>query len=169
MRVVATIHGSERLTNKLEKLAAKLVRPVQQAVEAGAMLVESTAKRSIQQPGHGHVYEKYKPRRTHRASKPGDPPASDTGALVASIHRRGLADKLTYVVGTGLDYGLYLEFGAVIPTKAARGREGRMRKADIGGVLHPRPWLFPAFERNKRRIVKLINTAARKALGKGGK
>ena len=33
----------------------------------------------------GETYEKYNPRRTHKASAPGEAPASDTGNLVSQI------------------------------------------------------------------------------------
>lgn len=75
--------------------------------------VETDVKRRLKQTGKGRVYEKYKPRRTHRASAPGDAPATDLGHLGASYGRalghdgRGLFVQ----VGTGLKVGLFLEIG----------------------------------------------------------
>jgi len=51
---------------------------------------------------HGH---------SHRASAPGEPPASDTGNLVNSIHTEYDAATLTGRVVVGAEYGLYLEYG----------------------------------------------------------
>ncbi len=51
-------------------------------VGRAANLVRNTAVTSINQGAKsGVVYEKYNPRRTHRASAPGEPPATDTGYL----------------------------------------------------------------------------------------
>jgi len=65
---------------------------------------------------------------THQASAPGQYPATDTGRLVSSV--RMLPDVGTsYVVGTNVEYGRWLEFGT--------------------SRMAARPWLLPSFERAK--------------------
>lgn len=66
--------------------------------------------------------------RSHQASAPGEAPASDSGALVASISMDIEAGGLAAEIGTGRDYGLFLEEGT--------------------DKIEPRPWLKPAADQN---------------------
>lgn len=59
-------------------------------------------------PGQGRIYKRG--RRQHRASKPGDPPATDTGRLKTSINIQQLGPYKGRV-GTNVRYALLLEFG----------------------------------------------------------
>lgn len=65
---------------------------------------------------------------SHQASAPGEAPASDSGALVASISMDVHAGGLAAEIGTGRDYGLFLEEGT--------------------DKIEPRPWLKPAADQN---------------------
>jgi hypothetical protein len=94
-------------------------------LERRGMNVENKAKRLVAAGGHGRVYDTYfftdehgqvRPighRPPHRASAPGEPPASDTGLLLNSIHHEmGDDGDGWYVdVGSDLQYAIYLEFG----------------------------------------------------------
>ncbi len=100
-------------------------------------------------PKSGRVYEKYNPRRTHRASAPGEYPASDTGRLAGSIEflvPDGSEDKLVGQVSTRLRYGAYLEL------------KSPMR----GG----RPWLLRSFNQEvegaREHLRRTYNAEARK-------
>lgn len=66
----------------------------------------------------------------HRASKPGDPPAPDTGALKRSAFIERTAKGAR--VGVAMAYGVPLEFGTT--------RAGRSRNV----VILPRPFMRPA-------------------------
>ena len=108
-----------RKTGQLQKLIAKT-----------ALAIEKTAKESMSQQGTGRWYRNRGPGRgDHQASAPGQPPATDTGRLRASI-RTDLSDlvHLTAEVGTNVEYGPHLEFGTA--TMAAR------------------PWLKPAYDKH---------------------
>jgi hypothetical protein len=69
--------------------------------------VQRAVKRSLHQAGTGRVYGH------HTASAPGQPPATDTGRLAASIveelgrDEHGLVER----IGTDVDYALPLELG----------------------------------------------------------
>lgn len=78
-----------------------------------AIRVETEAKRLLHQPGKGRTYTKSNPRRVHRASAPGAPPATDLGLLAASIrHAIGGDSRGIYAqIGTGLRKGRWLELG----------------------------------------------------------
>lgn len=75
-------------------------------------------------PG-GRVYELYKPRRTHTASTPNNPPNVDTGALRASMTftKNG---ELDYQIHDQVEYGIYLEYGTA--------------------KMAPRPFVNPVFK-----------------------
>lgn len=142
----------------LDKLAASS-RRVQQAVEkeiaiglfASGKKVEGDAKRSILE-GHksGRVYK----RRTvsHRASAPGEAPASDTGRLANSINtvmEQGAFAALVKAGGGIVRYARMLEFGTV--------------------KMAARPFFFPALEKNKAWIMERMKEAMRRGLARGGK
>ena len=98
-------------------------------------MVQNTAKESIMKGGTGRMYEKYEPRRSHRASAPNQPPASDTGFLVSNITMDVDAKADGSVVGqiiSSAPYSKHLEFGTVNMTE--------------------RPFMQPALQKNKRKI-----------------
>lgn len=80
-------------------------------VERQAYEVENEAKRLLLIPGSGHVYRRGG--HVHQASAPGEPPASDTGHLLASIgHRMGVDENGVYgEVGSDQDKAKWLEEG----------------------------------------------------------
>lgn len=88
------------------------MRRLSLAVRTTATGLERIMKRSItSEPKHGILYDRPggKP---HRASAPGEPPASDTGTLVNSIQTRHVAELESQVV-VGAEYGAELEYGRV--------------------------------------------------------
>lgn len=124
----------------LAGLAEEVRSQVLATVEAGARLVLNDANRSIANgPKTGRVYARGNIQ--HQASAPGEPPATDTGRLIASgrstAEIRG--DTARGLVEYTADYAAYLEFGT--------------RK------MSPRPYLIPAIERNRARIAQLISQA----------
>lgn len=131
------VEGVEQVARNMAALAEKYSQATAEAAVAGGHLVRSDAVRSIQDqsPGErvirsrtgGGEYE-------HVASQEGDAPNTDTGTLVNSIQVE--VTGKTVDVGTRLAYGSFLEFGT--------------RK------MRPRPWLFPAYERQKARIMELF-------------
>ena len=109
---------------------------MKQLVGRAANLVRNTAVTSINQGAKsGVVYEKYNPRRTHRASAAGEPPATDTGYLVSNIFTNIDTDGLGASVESRAEYSSYLEFGTQ--------------------KMAARPFLQPALEENKPRIRRL--------------
>lgn len=92
-------------------LAAIGIEARQKAALLGAALhLQETWQDVLNQAGTGAPYIRYTPRREGVASRPGAPPAPDTGALRRSIAVVPQGDD-TIRVGTGLDYGRFLEFG----------------------------------------------------------
>jgi len=103
------------------------------------MMVQNTAKESILKGGTGRTYEKYEPRRTHTASAPNQPPASDTGFLVSQITMDVDVKSNGTVVGqiiSSAPYSKALEFGTTQMTE--------------------RPFMQPALEKNRRKIESMF-------------
>ena len=126
----------KRLAKRLE------VNPVtnaKRAVTQSTMVVRSHAVQSIIKGGTGRTYEKYNPRRTHTASKEGEPPASDTGFLVSQITTNVKGTLGGTIVGqiiSAAPYSKHLEFGTT--------------------DMMPRPFLQPALDKNKDKIVSIF-------------
>lgn len=86
----------------------------------------------------GETYELYNPRRTHTASAPGQPPATDTGFLVSNVSTqvKTQGKKVIGQIVSSAPYSVHLEFGT---TK-----------------MRPRPFMQPALQKNKRKIQKIF-------------
>ena len=136
------VDGLPETKRALQAVASYTEAEVKEAVRVTALGIMADAVRRIQRgPATGRLYQRYKPRRQHRASAPGEAPQSDTGRLAGSVqvdNRGEVAD-----VGTNLDYGEYLEHGT---TKMAA-----------------RPWLFPAAKRWQRKFQQLLERAIQRA------
>ena len=150
------IIGGDRLRAKLRALPVAMRDPIRRAIEASALEVERAAKTSVQRgPKTGRVYKKYNPRRTHRASAPGQPPATDTGYLASSVHAWMDPDGLGATVQAHAKYGPYLEYGT-------ENEDGTQR-------IKPRPFLLPAFERKRKRIADRIARVVKLVLQRSGR
>jgi HK97 gp10 family phage protein len=123
--MATAITGLENILKNIERAKVAAQKGAEKGVERARLAVETTAKKLIQRgPKTGIMYGK------HRASAPGEPPATDTGTLVNSIESK--RDGLVAVVWTEKKYGKYLEFGT--------------------RNIAPRPWLTPAVEQNRARF-----------------
>jgi len=127
------ISNLEAFNKKLKKKLDD--NKVKEYVTRGTMMVQNTAKKSILSGGTGKTYQKYEPRRTHIASAPKQPPASDTGFLASQITMDVDVKANGTVVGqiiSAAPYSKHLEFGTVNMTE--------------------RPFMQPALMKNKRKI-----------------
>lgn len=142
---------------------------------AGAFL-EKVIKKSMTdtetRSGHGLLRQKARGKKRakyHYPSLPGYPPAVDTGRLRGSITFQvsdgvgsspqkpaTAADTIetpsmmmsgaTCRVGTAVHYGVYLEFGT----------KPRGRNSSLMGIIKPRPFLRPALENNRSKIIEFF-------------
>lgn len=136
--------GQDRIKRKFKSIAGDGAEGVRGAIRGAALVVETTAKdlvRSGQKTGR--IYEKYNPRRTHRASAPGEPPATVQGRLL---------DQITHVLDAD-------GFGANVESRAAYSRPLEFGTVNMGA----RPFLHPALEKNKAKIKKVIGEAIKRA------
>lgn len=172
------IQGINRVRAQLRKLPADLHRGLVQAVSASAAGIEQTMKTLILRDRKtGRAYRRgaitkrstkalralglravagAKPRvqtgsRFHRASAPGEPPASDTGNLVRNIGvifaDQGLTARVGVLSLSRVPYARALEFGT-----------RRMR---------PRPFIRPTYMFEKANVQRRLKEAVETALRKG--
>ena len=136
MDIKINVKNLKKVMSQLGRLGKDLEQPFREVVKGGGQLIRAEAVRSIQSGAKsGIVYEKYNPRRSHRASAPGQAPASDTGNLVSKI-RVKQKNQNTTIVESSADYSAFLEYGT--------------------SKMQPRPFLFPAFIKSKEKITQAV-------------
>jgi HK97 gp10 family phage protein len=146
------VNGMAALLRNIEKARVAAQKAAELEVERARLAVETTAKKLIMKgPKSGLLYKRGKgsgkKQKYHRASAPGQPPATDTGILASSIESK--RDGLSAIVWTEKVYGKYLEFGT----------------RDI----EPRPWLTPAVEQNRERFIKVLGQSVVESIDKAVK
>ena len=133
--------GAARVGKQLDKFGRKGRRVLIRHTEALGLKIRNHAVKSILQGSPtGRVYGR------HRASAPGQPPASDTGDLAGHIFAEtGSKGRQRFVdVGTTKAHGLYLELGT--------------------DRIEPRPWLQPAYDKQSRHTEKELLSRMRREL-----
>ena len=139
------VEGMAELQANLKALERSAGRGVTSAYIAGGKLVESDAKKSIQDKSSGHMVTRYRINGgsyQHLASNSGNAPNADTGTLSSSIQTEIVSEGV--FVGTTLEYGKYLEFGT--------------------SDMDERPWLIPALNGRSDDIIKLQVNALNQAI-----
>jgi HK97 gp10 family phage protein len=146
---IAEVEGLKGLKTASAAVQAAVVKELEKALFVAGKQIEREAKESILNGEKtGRLYKRDKGV-THRASAPGEAPASDTGRLINSINT--YVDRsdtsATVVAGRGtVNYAAALEFGT---QKVA-----------------PRPFMAPALEKSKPfirdRLAKAVSDGIRK-------
>ena len=133
MDIKFRVTNIKKVLSQLENLDKQLEPDFQEIVKGGAQLIRGEAIKSIQTGAKsGVMYQMYNPRREHRASAPGQAPASDTGDLVSKIIVRQKSRDVTSVQSNA-NYSAFLEYGT--------------------SKMQPRPFMLPAFEKSKKPIL----------------
>jgi len=141
-----TITGIKKLERKLKKLVKDSEQELITALTTSALVVEGAAKTKIQRGvATGRVYTRNGV--THQASAPGQPPATDTGALASSITHNVDKQQMTAEIGSNLVYATHLEFGTI--------------------NMQARPFMTPAYQESKAKIAKEFKKAINDAIKKG--
>ena len=126
----------KKVLSQLNRLGKDMEVPFQEIVKGGGQLIRGEAIKSIQSGAKsGVLYQMYNPRREHRASAPGQAPASDTGNLVSKIIVKQKSKNITNVESNA-DYSAFLEYGT--------------------SKMDPRPFMLPAFEKSKKPILNAV-------------
>jgi HK97 gp10 family phage protein len=139
--VIIRMEGMEETLAALTKLGEEGKSQAVRAVSATAQKIRADAIKDIQRGRKtGIVYERAAGNnlsQVHRASAPGESPATDTGALVSSI--KAWEKGLTAEIGTEIKYGAALEFGTQ--------------------RIKPRPFMRPALESNRDFFARQLQAA----------
>ena len=142
--MTAQLTGTVELRAALRKFGVNADREIAQIVNGTAQNIRTHAIKSVQRgTKSGLVYEKTSPKRTHRASAPGEAPATDTGRLANSINAEIDGKKAEIVADT--EYAAWLEFGTQ--------------------SIEPRPFMLPAMEKERpkweARLNRIVDAAAK--------
>ena len=139
MTITLTVENTRALEDALRAYGEQARRAVGEAVRATGLEVRGDIQRAILRgPKTGRTYLRGSV--SHRASAPGQPPASDTGTLASSIVY-AVTGQLSAKVETRLPYGAMLEFGTQ--------------------RIEPRPSWTPAVERAGPRLQDRVERALR--------
>jgi hypothetical protein len=109
--ITLRVENIDAVSEALRRYGQRAEVAVDQAVQATGLEVLSDIKKRIQRgPKTGRTY--LRGTVSHRASAPGEAPATDSGTLVSSIAYRKVS-LMTAEVESRLDYATFLEFGTV--------------------------------------------------------
>jgi len=142
------VHGLAEMLAGLERLGQDMTGALDDVVNAtGLELRGDIIKRYQRGPASGRTYQKYKPRRTHQASAPGQAPMTDTGRLQGGtlFKKDGPASVRVF---NAIEYAAELEYGST---------NGR-------GRIAPRPAWRPAIEKMRPKYEKRVNRAIAEAV-----
>lgn len=134
-----------RVKAKLKTLSEKTTKTVKQEIAIATLRYELELKEEISTGTRTGIMYK-RGRKTHQASAPGEPPKSDTGTLVNSIHHVFTDKGLTGEVKSNLPYALSLEVGT--------------------SKVPARPVWFPTAERLKPKFTKDLGISLNVAINK---
>ncbi len=146
--VTVQVLGTDKLRARIAITLRGIGKDIAIALRTGAFMVHKDAVDSLTASGKtGHIYSLTHPTRNHQASAPGEAPASDTGELRQGIIVVMDADGMGASVISRAKYSAALEFGTI--------------------DMAPRPFMGPAYDKNKDAVSKLISDAVAAALEKG--
>jgi len=140
--------GADKLRRALREISINADREIAQIVKGTAQNIRTYAIKSIQRgTKSGIVYSKKRSKSgksvEHRASAPGEAPATDEGILANSIKAEIDGKKAEIVADT--EYAAWLEFGTQ--------------------KMQPRPFMFPAMEKERpkweARLSRIVDAAAK--------
>ena len=143
MSVTLKVVGEARLSKKVDKLTDDMFDGIHKSISRSVLKMHKTALKSLRPPKSGFTYKRGG--RIHTASAPGEPPATDTGQLAASIvpiFPKGR--DLEGAVAARAVYAKWLEFGTE--------------------DMEPRPFLGPAIEEHRQEMLDDVRREIRKAV-----
>lgn len=145
-KITGSIKGAKKLFKQINSLEKEMSAGPIKAVQDSVFLIHRTAVELIQDNSSGTPQKRYSNGRSRwvLASKPGEPPNTDTGRLVQSIKFDFLKGGLVGRVGTNLKYGAALEFGTKHMAK--------------------RPWLSAAVRIASKEVADIFKKAMRDAI-----
>jgi len=142
------IKGLKEVQDAIRSYQGDISKQLGLIVNAAALEAVSDVRRAIQGPPKtGREYLRGKDK-IHRASAPGQAPATDTGTLVSSIYNEDRGHNAK-AIGSRLPYAFYLEFGTF--------------------KMDARPAWIPAVERAIPKMLKRVELTIAKAKARAEK
>lgn len=142
------IKGLKEVQDAIRAYQGDISKQLGLIVNAAALEAVSDVRRAIQGPPKtGREYLRGRDK-IHRASAPGQAPATDTGTLVSSIYNEDRG-RYAKAIGSRLPYAFYLEFGTF--------------------KMDARPAWIPAVERTIPKMLKRVQLAIAKAKARAEK
>jgi hypothetical protein len=142
------VNGTKETQAAIAAFGREVTAAISKAVEATAVEALTDVRKAIQGPPKtGNEYKRGN--KTHVASRAGEAPATDTGALVTSTYITKV-DPFTHAIGSRLDYAFVLEFGW------GPNKEGTKRPSWIPAAQRAAPRL-------EKRLKRIIAQARAKA------
>jgi HK97 gp10 family phage protein len=153
------IEGMENLLKNFDKYSAETQKKITDAVTLTAINIRTEAMRSMKgSPASGRTYKRRSV--THTASSEGNAPRIDTGRLFNSI--RWIASQTEAIIGV---FGSMDLRGNVTAKSEGLGDGTRSTYAsalEFGTKnMGARPFLFPAFERERRNFFQRVTETLR--------
>lgn len=151
MSVTLKLEGLDKLERRLNAVSDASQKLVADVVAKGALDIQNDMRRAVQKgPATGRVYTRGGV--SHKASAPGEAPATDSGNLASHINHI-FVNRFTADVGAiGVPYAARLEFG---------GKDSR------GVYIAPRPYLRPALKKRTPKVIQQLTKAVQEALHAG--
>lgn len=127
-----------KVKSHIDEFEKRFKKAEKKATTKAVIHIQNAAKDMLSKPGQGERYG------DHRASAPGDPPASDTGNLRRTISRKVDRNLWGFVgyVGTPEKYGAGLERGT--------------------SEVEPRPWLKPTMKEERKEVKEIYKAELKK-------
>jgi len=136
MEIKMQVKNFDSAIRAFKNLQESSQKPMTDILKGGGQEIRNIAVKKIQSdPKSGRTYMKYNPTRQHKASAPGEAPATDTGYLVSQIKVKAVKPD-EVVVDSQAPYSAYLELGTA--------------------KIQPRPFMFPATEIGGKKIALAI-------------
>ena len=156
--MISKIVGPDRVKRKFAQISADMERAIREGVFATAQKVRGEAIKSIATVSIGEMVRRQTSAGggyNHIASKAGDAPNTDTGALARSIALEPKDPAKSIGVGSALKYAKWLEFGTI-------SEDGKK-------LMDARPYLEPALEAKKSGLTKEIKKSIKRQLAESKK
>ena len=132
------------------QLNAALKRRLEANLIIAGEIVATEVRRNIQtSPRGGKTYVKTNPNRTHKASAPGESPATDLGFLVRSIQIEPDLQNLRVRI---------LSLHSIAPYAK------RLEYGDLSRGLQPRPFMFKGLQAKKQVAIAIVQNAVNQAI-----
>ena len=132
------------------QLNAALKRRLEANLIIAGEMVATEVRRNIQtSPRGGKTYVKTNPNRTHKASAPGEAPATDLGFLVRSIQIEPELQNLRVRI---------LSLHSIAPYAK------RLEYGDLSRGLQPRPFMFKGLQAKKQVAIAIVQNAVNQAI-----